>query len=194
MEAYQILHDIIIFPTSLCRVLPFLLYPPPPPSSPSSSLTLTPLTYTHQTHHAHTPTSVPSGAGSACSSRAEGVHSGRLGSRACCYWDLHSGRGVRARRGWRCPCGLRSRCGARARSGFRCHCDSQATCGLCAGWKCAAVVICSQDVVPCHVGRVGSCPVMSCHVMSRRVTPGHVLSCRILSCHVASSRRAATTQ
>ena len=36
----------------------------------------------------HSP---PSGAGSTCSSRAEGVRAQvRAGSRTCCYWDLHS--------------------------------------------------------------------------------------------------------
>ena len=59
----------------------------------------------------------------------------------------------------------------------------------------AAVAIGSQDVVPCHVGRVLSCRVVSHHVMSRsvvsrRATSCHVimscLSCHAMSCHVRS--------
>ena len=80
----------------------------------------------------------------------------------------------------------------------RCHqCDSQATCGLCDG---AAVVIHSQDVVPCHVGRIVCCRVMSRHVMSHRVVSRHVISwhvamlCRVMSCHVAKGGHKALTQ
>ena len=79
----------------------------------------------------------------------------------------------------------------------------------------AAVVICSQDVVPCPVVRVVSCRVvvmsrhvmsccdvkpchvgsrrimssLSCHVTSRtspHVMPRHVMSCHVMSCHVMS--------
>ena len=89
------------FTTSLCGVLGFSSASAS--SSSSSSvvtrrtllpLTLTPLTLTlitltplTLTSHSHTPTSAPSGAGSTCSSRAEGVRARVV--RACCYWDVH---------------------------------------------------------------------------------------------------------
>ena len=83
------------------------------------------------------------------------------------YCDMHSERVACA--GWR----------------WRCHWDSQAACA-CVG-DGAAVAICSQDVVPCHVGRV-----LSFRAVSRHVISGHVIlrcyavSCRVMSSHVAS--------
>ena len=55
----------------------------------------------------------------------------------------------------------------------------------------SAVAICSQDVVPCHVGRVLSCRavsrVMSCQVAPCRVMSSQVMSrCDVMPCHVVS--------
>ena len=128
---------------------------------------------------------------------ATGIRTHVHASRLCCYRDLHSrkicaqwspgprrppivicAQSATARACWRWRC---------ARSGRRCHRGSQGVDG-------AAVPICSQGVVPCHVGarHVLSCHVASCHVTSRRVASCHLSSChvamlcRVMSCHVLS--------